>query len=155
MVPSPLSAKGLLSLGLTALVLVSCAEPPSPGEPLYLLAAEALGPEAHQGRQKVINPIRISLDNPRFPDRILEEFVDHGYEMLGPDGEEDPEKATYYFTVIRPLENDRYQLRVHVSMGSRFGSMDRGDTWWIVTGSCTEVCRVLEVEPADNRGWRG
>ena len=152
MIGSP--RKSAVLSGLLALAMLGgCEGPASPYEDLYLLAAEALGPEAHGDRQRVVSPVLVALDNPRLPHGVLRDFRNRGYEIFGGSGEEDPEKATYYLTIPAPLPNDRYRLRVHVSLGGRMGSMDRGDTWWIVTGSCAPECRVLEVRPAENRSW--
>lgn len=151
---APISGRLRLFLLFLIPTLWGCGSPPSPEEPLFLMAAEALGPEAHKERLKVVNPILVALDNPRLPERVLEDFREQGYEVFGGSGEEDPEKATYYFTVPRPLGNDEYQLRIHVSMGSRFGARERGDTWWLVTGSCKDRCRIVEVQAVGNRSWQ-
>lgn len=112
---------------------------------LFLLAANALGPEAHQDRQLVVNPRLLDPGNPRMAERALGALKGAGFEMMGEDGLEDPEKATLYFTSPVTLEEDRYQLRVYVSLGARPGRMDRGDSWWEVQVGCREGCQVTEV----------
>lgn len=112
---------------------------------LFLLAAEALGPEAHKNREMVVNPRLLGQENPRIPDRALLLLQEAGFGLTGADGQEDPEKATLYFTPPEALEEGRYQLRVFVSMGARFGTMHRGDTWWRVLVECRERCEVLEI----------
>lgn len=56
MIGSP--RKSAVSSGLLALAMLGgCEGSTSPWEDLYLLAAEALGPEAHGDRQKVVSPV--------------------------------------------------------------------------------------------------
>ncbi len=96
----------------------------------YALAAGALGPEAHRDRPMVVSPLFLAPENPRMPESALQLLRDGGIEVMGPAGVEDPEKATLYFTPPEALEDGRYALRVYVSLGARFGRMDRGDSWW-------------------------
>jgi hypothetical protein len=111
----------------------------------YALAAGALGPEAHQDRPLVANPLFLAPENPRMPESALQLLRDGGIEVMGPAGVEDPEKATLYFTSPEALEDGRYALRVYVSLGARFGRMDRGDSWWQAVIECQEVCSVREI----------
>jgi hypothetical protein len=112
---------------------------------LYLLAANALGPEAHQDREMVVNPRLLDPGNPRMAQRALGVLQAAGFGMMGEDGLEDPGKATLYFTSPVALEEDRYRLRIYVSLGARPGRMDRGDSWWEVQVGCREGCQVMEV----------
>ena len=85
--------------------------------------------------------------------KVLSAFREAGLEIMGGTGEEDATKATLYFSPPRLSEEGRYEIRIHVSLGARFGSMDRGDTWWRVIGECDERCRVLETIQTDNVPW--
>jgi hypothetical protein len=140
---SRISVSLLPAFLLTLLLLPGC-ERGDERDGLYLLAARALGPEAHQNREMVVNPRLLGPGNPRISDRVLSGLRDAGLEMMG-GGLEDPEKATLYFTPPEALEEGRYQLRVYVSLGARPGRMDRGDSWWEVQADCREGCKVLEI----------
>jgi len=144
----------LLTFSLFLLLLsVGCGEGGGQADDLFLAAAEALGQEAYAGRERVVNPHLIAPENPLIPERVLSEFREGGFEIMEGVGEEDPTKATLYFSLPRPLEGSQYEIRIYVSMGARFGSMDRGDTWWRVIGECVEGCRVLETIQTDNEPW--
>jgi hypothetical protein len=152
---SPGSTLPRLPVLLSVLLLVGfsgCGEGDK-GANLYLLAAGALGPEAHQDRTKVVNPFLLAPDNPRLPGEALAKLLDAGYETMEDEGQEDPGKATLYFTPLEELGEDRYRLRIHVSLGARFGTMHRGDTWWLVEMECREECRVLEITATSSPGW--
>ena len=120
---------------------------------LFVEAAGALGPEAHQDRVKVVNPVLLSKGNPRLSDRALQALRDAGYEVMGGEGEEDPGKATIYFTVPEALGEGRYSLRIYVSLGVRPGNMSRGDSWWQVDLKCDKGCSVQDIRATDAPGW--
>ena len=119
---------------------------------LFLLAARALGPEAHQDREMVFNPRLLGPENPRMSGEAISLLQEGGLELTGGDGLEDPQKATLYFTPPEVLEEGRYELRVYVSLGARFGTMHRGDTWWRVLVDCPEVCEVQEIARISSPG---
>jgi len=150
--------RGLFSFSIPGVIsllvwgLLACGPGPPREEPLYVLAAEALGSQAYRDRQKVVNPRLVSLDNPRLPHRVLDAFRNRGYEIMET-VEEDSTRATYYLSTPTLVAGDTFQIRVHVSLGGRMGSMERGDTWWLVTGICGEGCGIVEVTPVDNRSW--
>jgi len=123
------------------------------GDGLYLLAATALGPEAHHDRPKVVNPRLLAPDNPRMPAGAVYILQEGGFELMGDDGLEDPEKATFYFRPLERLEGNLYQVEIYVSLGARFGTMDRGDTWWRTEIRCDGACRVEAVTPISPPGW--
>lgn len=148
------SGRGPLGVLLTlAWISATCGPEPPPEEAFYLAASESLGAQAHGGRPKTLNPRLVSLDNPRLPERVLAKFRSLGYEIMET-AEEDPAGATYYLSTITRLAGDTVRIRVHISMGGRYGSMDRGDSWWEVIGVCREGCEVVGVTPVDNRSWR-
>lgn len=120
---------------------------------VFVEAAGALGPEAHQDRVEVVNPVLLSDGNPRLSDRALRALRDAGYEVMGGEGEEDPGKATLYFTVPQVLGEGRYSVRVYVSLGVRPGHMDRGDSWWQVELRCDDGCSVQDIRATDAPGW--
>lgn len=132
---------------------VGCGDGGGEADDLFLLAAEALSPEAYAGRPRVVNPFLISQGNPPMTKKVLSAFREAGLEIIGGTGEEDPTKATLYFSSPRLSEEGRYEIQVHVSLGARFGSRNRGDTWWRVVGECKEGCRVLEAIQTDSKPW--
>lgn len=135
----------LLSVSLLTLLLLPGCRGEDARDGLYLLAANALGPEAHENREVVVNPRLLGPGNPRIPEEALRGLEEAGFGILGGNGLEDPEKATIYFTSPEALEEGRYRLRVYVSLGARPGRMDRGDSWWEVLADCQEGCEVLET----------
>ena len=142
------SVRALLVLagGVSLPFFMGC-DPADPADELFALAANALGQEAHGGRAMVVNPLLLAPENPRMPEPALQSLQDQGFEVMGPDGMEDPEKATLYFSPPRAMEDGRFTLDVYVSLGVRPGRMRRGDTWWRVVVGCEEVCSVAEIAP--------
>ena len=147
-VPAP-----LLSAFLSTLLLLPGCWREDERDGLYLLAATALGAEAHQDRAMVVNPRLLGPANPRISEGVLAGFEEAGIEVMGGDGLEDPEKATLYFTPPEALDEGRYRLRVYVSLGARPGRMDRGDSWWEVVAECREGCEVLETTSISPPGF--
>lgn len=137
---------------LPLLSLLGCRNEAPPTD-IFLVAAGALGPEAHHDRPRVVNPVLLSDGNPRLSDAVLQAFRDAGYEVMEGQGPEDPGKATLYFTLPQALEAGRYRLRIYVSLGVRPGNMDRGDSWWRVDLQCRQSCTVLDVAATDAPGW--
>jgi hypothetical protein len=136
----------LAGSGVSQLFFTGCA-PGDPTDEFFALAANSLGPVAHQGRAMVVNPLLLTSENPRMSEAALQSLRDQGYEVMGPDGIEDPERATLYFTPPRAIEDGRFTLNVYVSLGARPGRMRRGDTWWRVVVGCEEACSVAEIAP--------
>ena len=118
----------LLAGGVSQPFFMGCT-PADPTDELFALAANALGQEAHQGRTMVVNPLLLAPENPRMPESALRSLQGQGFEVVGLDGMEDPEKATLYFSPPRAMEDGRFTLNVYVSLGvnrHQTGSLIRG-----------------------------
>jgi hypothetical protein len=137
---------------LLILFLAGCQGESPPGE-IFLVAAGALGPGAHHDQPRVVNPVLLSDGHPRLSEAVLRTFRDAGYEIMEDQGQEDPGKATLYFTAPQVREAGEYRIRIYVSLGVRPGHMDRGDSWWQVDLQCGETCVVEDIAATDAPGW--
>jgi hypothetical protein len=139
--------------GLAVFSLVGCGEAPKESDGLFLLAADAVDPEVYDGRQRVVNPFLIAEGNPPIPSRVLESLQEAGFEVMAGSSQEDPAKATFYFSAPAPLPEGGYEIRLHISLGERLGTMHRKATWWRVFGMCADSCEVTEIYETDNSSW--
>lgn len=118
----------------------------------YVVAAQAWGSEARLEREIVVNPLFDAPGNPRLPEGALALLQKAGFQQIGPDGEEDPTKATIYFTPPQALENGFLELRMYVSLGARPGRQRPGDSWWRVVADCSEACQLKEIARVTSGG---
>lgn len=138
-------------MGILAATLLGCGGDDALEE-IYLVAAQALGPEAHLGREMVVNPLHTSPGNPELPRGALLRLAGAGFNTMGPGGEEDPDKATLYFSLPEDLQGGRFGLSVNVSMGGRPGTLRRSASGWRVIVDCAQGCRLREILPLGPRG---
>ncbi|MFC1661436.1 hypothetical protein ACFL3S_08315 [Gemmatimonadota bacterium] len=151
-------ARHLVALVLFSF-LVACGTSELPGR-IYVLAVGAVPEDAFRNREVEVSPLLLGPGLPRMADGTLDLPRREGLTISEGDGSERggpmaAGPATAFFTLPDTLSPGRYRVGVFLSLGERFGQMDRGDTWWRVEVDCLEECQVVQVEESSRGEWEG